>query len=69
MLNGATQAAVTKIDVMFPECKGVKSYGKLSQEARTFIEKVEKEIRVPVTLIGTGPGTLEIVDKRAESKS
>ena len=65
MLNGATQAALTKIDVLFPECKGVKSHGKLSQEARTFIEKVEKEIKVPVTLIGTGPSTLEIVDKRA----
>jgi len=69
MLNGATQAALTKIDVLFPECKGVKSYGELSQEARTFIEKVEKEIKVPVTLIGTGPGALEIVDKRAQSKS
>jgi len=50
--------------VLFPECKGVKSYEKLSQEARTFIEKVEREIKLPVTLIGTGPGTLEIVDKR-----
>jgi len=51
--------------VLFPECKGVKSYRELSQEAKTFIEKVEKEIKVPVTLIGTGPDTLEIVDKRA----
>jgi len=68
MLNGATQAALTKIDVLFPECKGVKSYGKLSPEARTFIENVEKEIRVPVTLVGTGPGTLEIVDRRTQSK-
>jgi len=58
MLNGATQLAITKIDVLFPECKGVKFYGKLSQ-------KVEKEIKVPVTLVGTGPGALEIVDKRA----
>ena len=30
MLNGATQAALTKIDVLFPECKGVKSYEGLS---------------------------------------
>jgi len=66
MLNGATQAAVTKVDVMFPECKGVKSYEGLSQKARGFIEKVEKEIKLPVTLIGTGPGALEIVDRRDE---
>lgn len=64
MLNGATQAVVTKIDVLFPECRGIKSYGELSQEAKAFIKKVEKEIKVPVTLIGTGPDTWEIVDRR-----
>jgi len=64
MLNSATQAAVTKIDVLFPECKGAKSYNKLSQDARAFVEKVEKEIKVSVTLIGTGPDALEIVDRR-----
>jgi len=69
MLNGATQVAVTKIDVMFPECKGIKSYQELSQKAKRFIENIEKELKVPVTLIGTGPGTLEIVDRRAELKS
>ncbi|MFQ5836575.1 MAG: adenylosuccinate synthetase, partial [Candidatus Bathyarchaeia archaeon] len=69
MLNGATQAALTKVDVMFPECKGVKSYEELSKEARAFVEKIENEIQVPVTLIGTGPGALEIVDRRKESKS
>jgi len=66
MLNGATQAAITKIDVLFPECKGVKSYEGLSQKAKDFIAKVEKEIKLPVTLIGTGPDALEIVDRREE---
>jgi len=64
MLNSATQAAVTKLDVLFPECKGVKSYDALSQGARMFIENVEKEIKTPITLIGTGPDALEIVDRR-----
>jgi adenylosuccinate synthase len=64
MLNGATEAALTKIDVMFPECKGAKSYQELSKEAKLFIENIEKEIKVPVTLIGTGPDALEIVDRR-----
>ncbi len=66
MLNGATQAAVTKIDVLFPESKAVKSYDELSQEAKSFIKKVEKEIKLPVTLIGTGPDAWEIVDRREE---
>jgi adenylosuccinate synthase len=64
MLNGATQAAVTKIDVLFPECKGAKSYADLSSKAKAFIEKVEKAVKVPVKLIGTGPGALEMVDRR-----
>ncbi|MFB0501551.1 MAG: adenylosuccinate synthetase, partial [Candidatus Bathyarchaeia archaeon] len=68
MLNGATQAALTKVDVLFPECRGVKSHEELSQKARRFIEKVEKEIKLPVTLIGTGPDALEIVDRREEIK-
>lgn len=65
MLNGATLAALTKIDAMFPECKGVKSYNKLSKDAKEFIENVEEEIKIPVTLIGTGPDALEMVDRRA----
>ena len=64
ILNGATQAAVTKLDIMFPECKGAKSYGELSEKAKSFIANIEKEIGLPVTLIGTGPGALEIVDRR-----
>jgi adenylosuccinate synthase len=69
MLNGATQAAVTKIDVLFPECKGVRSYDELSSEAKRFIKKVENEIGVPVILIGTGPDAWDIVDRRDEWKS
>jgi len=64
MLNSATQAAITKIDVLFPECKGINSYDELSQGAKRFIENVEKEVKIPVTLIGTGPDALEIVDRR-----
>lgn len=66
MLNGATQAAITKMDVLFPECKGARTYMELPQKARAFVEKVEREIKVPVTLIGTGPGALEVVDNRKE---
>jgi len=65
MLNGATQAALTKIDVLFPECKGVKSYNKLSKDAQAFIEHIEREIKIPIALIGTGPDALEMVDRRA----
>jgi adenylosuccinate synthase len=66
MLNGATQTAVTKIDVLFPECKSVQSYSELSRDAKAFVENIEKQLKMPVTLIGTGPGTMEVVDRRKE---
>ncbi|MCX8170826.1 MAG: adenylosuccinate synthetase [Candidatus Bathyarchaeota archaeon] len=66
MLNSATQAAVTKIDALFPECKGARTFSDLSAEAREFIGKIESEIKIPVTLIGTGPEVWDIVDRRLE---
>lgn len=64
MINGATQVAITKIDVRFPGNEKVRQYGKLSKEAREWVEKAEKEIGVRVTLIGTGPDAEDIVDRR-----
>jgi adenylosuccinate synthase len=66
MINGATQLAVTKIDILYPECSGVNTYNDLSKEAKTFIRKIEDEIGLPVTLLGTGPGHDEIIDRRFE---
>lgn len=64
MLNGATQIAVTKVDILYPECKGARTYEELTGEARVFVEKIEEELDLPVTLIGTGPDLWEIVDRR-----
>ncbi len=64
MLNGATQAAITKLDIVYPECKGVQSFEKLPQNAQKFIHEVESEIGTPVTLIGTGSSTDQMVDRR-----
>jgi adenylosuccinate synthase len=64
MINGATDAAVTKLDVAFPDCKNAKSYEELSSEAKEFIEKIEAATRVPVTIVGTGPSVYDIIDRR-----
>jgi len=66
MLNGATQAAVTKMDVLFPDCRNVKAYRGLPNEAKRFVEKIESEIGIPVTLLGTGAEVWEIVDRRLD---
>ncbi|MCX6642577.1 MAG: adenylosuccinate synthetase, partial [Candidatus Bathyarchaeota archaeon] len=64
MINGATQIALTKLDILFPEAKGVKNYEELGVEARAFVRRVEEELNIPVTLIGTGPGVDELIDRR-----
>lgn len=66
MLNGATEAALTKLDVLFPDCAGETSHGGLGSDARGFVERVERGIGVPVTVIGTGPGVRDIIDRRAK---
>jgi adenylosuccinate synthase len=63
-INGATQAALTKLDVIFPECKGKRAFEDLSSEAKQFVKEVEAKTGVSVTLIGTGPDALDIVDRR-----
>lgn len=64
MINGATQAALTKLDVIYPRCKGVRTYDDLSLEAKEFVKEIERQIGVPVVLIGTGPEALDIIDRR-----
>jgi adenylosuccinate synthase len=58
MLNSATQLAITKLDVRFPECAGVKSFNDLDDKAKSFIKNIEERLQVPVTLIGTGTCSL-----------
>jgi adenylosuccinate synthase len=63
-INGATQAAMTKLDVIYPACKGARKYSDLSKDAKTFIKEVETRTGVPVMFIGTGPDALDLIDRR-----
>lgn len=62
--NSATQIALTCIDKIYPECRGAKRYEELSDRAKAFIDDLEEELKVPVTLVSTGPSTYETVDLR-----
>ena len=66
MINSATQIAITKMDIVFPECANVRTIDEFSKEALEFIEKVEKATGIPVTLLGVGPDAEDIVDLREE---
>jgi len=58
IINGATEVAVTKIDILYPQCKGTRRFEELPEKAN--------HIGVPVVLIGTGPGALDIIDRRKQ---
>ena len=64
MLNGATQVSITKLDVIFSECAGKTSFDELSDDAKSFIKNIEKELNTPVTIIGTGPAVNDVIDRR-----
>jgi adenylosuccinate synthase len=63
-INGATQAALTKLDCIYPSCKGKRKYSDLPADAKAFVKEVEAKTGVPVTIIGTGPEALDIIDRR-----
>lgn len=63
-INSATQLAVTKLDVVFPECAGLTEYSKLTSKPRQFIENIEANLGVKVVLIGTGAEINQIIDRR-----
>ena len=66
MLNGASQLAITKLDVIFPEVAGVTEYDKLSNDAKKFVKNIENTLGIPVTLIGTGGEVFHIIDRRKD---
>lgn len=68
-INSATQIAVTKLDVVFPDCAGLKEYSKLTPQAKNFIQQVEDRLGVEVVLIGTGAELNNIIDRRTETNS
>ena len=68
-LNGATQIALTKLDILFPKAKGIRDYANLPKEGRDFVSKIEQDTGVPVSLIGTGAGEEDLIDRRSISKS
>lgn len=66
MLNGATMIAISGVDKLDPTCRGVQAFNELSAQVKEFVARVERDTRVPVKLISTGPELSEIVDLRSE---
>lgn len=65
-LNSATQIAITKIDWLFKEAYGAREWSQLPAQAKKWIEDLESELKVPITLIGTGEEVLQTIDRRKD---
>jgi adenylosuccinate synthase len=66
MLNTPTQIAITKLDVIYRDTYNVKEFSKLPMEAKRFIENIEETLKIPVTIISTGPDAKSTIDRRKE---
>ena len=44
----------------------MQSFSDLSSPAKYFIKNIEERLRVPITLIGTGPDVNDTIDRRGE---
>ncbi len=62
--NSATQIALTRIDTLFPAAAKKRRYDELPHEAKEFIEEIEDKLKVPVTIISTGPDIQDTIDLR-----
>lgn len=69
MLNSATQIAITKLDILFPDCLHTSTFNDLSAPAKLFIKELEDALHVPITLIGTGPNLNDMIDLRDTIKN
>ncbi len=65
-INRPTQIALNFVDYLDYKDYQIRDYNNLSSTAKKFIEHLEKKYNTPVTLVGTGPDTFDIVDLRKE---
>lgn len=61
-LNGATQIAITKLDILFPSIKGKKNKSDIPKEVMNFISQIESFTKVKVKYLSTGPSSDELIE-------
>lgn len=65
-VNAPTQIAITCMDRLDSSCKHITNFDDLTDEAKAFIDRIENELKVPITLISTGPDVFDTIDLRGE---
>lgn len=63
-INRPTQIALQFLNYLYPQDENKDSWESLSNEAKTYIENLERDLEVPITLIGTGQSNKAMIDRR-----
>ena len=64
-LNGPTDIALTFADYLSKKNKHARRFEQLQDETIEFIEEIERVAGVPVSLISTGKGERQVIDRRS----
>lgn len=64
LVNRPTQIALQFLNYLFPKDEGKNSWDSLSPEVKAYIEDLERDLEVPITLIGTGESNDAMIDRR-----
>ena len=64
LVNRPTQIALQFLNYLYPLDENKKTWDSLSQEAKIYIESLERDLGVPITLIGTGQSNEAMIDRR-----
>lgn len=64
LVNRPTQIALQFLNYLFPQDEDKNSWKALSREAKVYIEDLEDDLKVPITLIGTGRLNKAMIDRR-----
>lgn len=63
-INRPTQIALQFLNYLYPQDEDKSSWDSLTKEAKNYIANLERELGVPITLIGTGLSNRAMVDRR-----
>ncbi len=63
-MNRPTQIALQFLNYVFPGDENKAAWADLSKEAQDYIQDLEKQLEVPITLIGTGQANEAMIDRR-----
>ena len=50
------------------DIRGIKNYDELPENCRKYIEFIEKELEVPITMVSNGPGRNDIIYRKTRKK-